>query len=74
MGELGEGKYSVRQACLAIELILCWQSMANFSQFNDESSTNYTVQHIAGITVVYPSPSQIRRSHICQITVSQCLA
>lgn len=27
--------------------------MVNFSQFNDESSTNYTVQHIAGITVIY---------------------
>lgn len=49
-----------------------WQSMANFSQFNDESSTNYTVQHIAGITVVYLhlSPDQkITRAKLQSVNV-----
>lgn len=52
-GWVGSGKIHRTPGIASDWTDIGWQGMVIFSQFNDESSTNYTVQHIAGITVIY---------------------
>lgn len=51
-GWVGSGKKHRTPGIASDWTDIGWQGII-FSQFNDESSTNYTVQHIAGITVIY---------------------